>query len=292
MTKIPVNTLLQWLPDVQDIARGAGAVIMDYYNGGASITIKEDGSPVTEADHASQKHIVSRLQALTPHIAIISEENEEQPDVSDGRAFWTVDPLDGTKGFINRTDRFFVKIALIENFKPVLGIIYEPASGVMFYSWTDGPSYRLKPGGAPEEIKVKAAPEKGELRTIYNRLHHEPAAYEQAKDELRARGIEIQTHDKARGSCSTAFHMAVATGEADIYVDCGQKDGLRDGNGFSWDYAPDWLILKNAGGMIAHVLSGREPEFRNPANRMDAMVGIGDRELGKRAFPEFKKDCL
>lgn len=285
--------LIAWLPAVQDIAREAGGIIMGYYNGGgAAITIKDDGSPVTKADHDSQQCIKARLQALTPGVAIISEENEVQPDVSDGKPFWTVDPLDGTKGFINRTDRFFVKIALIEDFKPVLGVIYEPASDTMFYSWEGGQAFRQKAGGAVEIVSSKPAPEKGALTTVYNRLHHSPAAYEEARDRLQQRGIEVETHEAARGSCSTAFHMAAATGEVDVYVDCGQAAGLKGGNGYSWDYAPDWLILKNAGGVMVEILSGREPVFDNPASRMNAQIGLGDRELGKRAFPELKNDCL
>lgn len=293
MVKLSEYTLLAWLPAVQNIAREAGDIIMNYYNGGgADVTIKDDGSPVTKADHASQKCITARLQSLTPGIAIISEENEEQPDVSNGKAFWTVDPLDGTKGFINRTDRFFVKIALIEDFKPVLGVIYEPATGISYYSWEGGPALRQQQDGTVEVISAKPAPESGALRTIYNRLHHEPAAYEEARGSLHQRGIDIESHEAARGSCSTAFHMAVATGEADIYVDCGQAQGLKAGNGFSWDYAPDWLILKNAGGVMVGILSGREPVFTNPASRMDAMIGLGDIKLGKKAFPELKNDCV
>ncbi len=297
MTGIIAYKLKKWLPHAERIAGEAGRLIMQYYESGAAVETKGDGSPVTEADIASHHHIISRLEqmadiGLLPRFPIVSEENKTQPDVSDGKPFWTVDPLDGTKGFVGRSGRFFVKIALIENFKPVLGVIYEPATGVAYFSYEGGHSYRRNKDGSLDVIKTRKAPKAGELTTIFNRLHHDPAAYDAAHKKLKGRGLAVQDRGRADGSCSTAFHMAVASGQADIYVDCGQNTDLRDGNGFSWDYAPDWLILKSAGGSIIEIESGKEPVFNRPASRMNAMVGLGDKELGKNAFPEFKNDCV
>lgn len=286
------HNLNRLLPEIMALARHAGAIIMDYYQNGAAIEIKNDGSPVTAADRASHDYITGALKSLNTGFEIISEENETQPDVSDGRPFWTVDPLDGTKGFINRTGQFYVKIALVENFRPVMGVIYEPVSDTIYFSIRGGKSYRQQGHKQAEEIATRPAPQKGALTTIFNRLHSSADAYEIARRQLAQRNLEVPPREAAIGSCRTAFFMAVASGMADAYLDCGNNASLREGNGFSWDYAPDSLILKNAGGMVIEIVSGQERIFDKPAERMNACIGLGDRDLGKRVFPEFKNDCV
>lgn len=292
MNRITPQELTEWLPVVRIIARKAGAIIMDYYKNGAAVTIKGDGSPVTEADHASDKFITACLKELTPHIAIVSEESEAQPEIARGQPFWTVDPLDGTKGFVGRTGGFYVKIALLDNLEPVLGVVYQPATDTLYFSLKDGNAYRQQGDAAPEIIRTRGAPEKGTLSTLFNLLHHEPAAYDAARGKLRQRGIDVPERKDAQGKCATAFNMAVASGQADAYLDCGAKAELENGNGFSWDYAADSLILKNAGGLMVEINSGREPVFDRPASLMNAMISLGDRELGIKSFPELKSGCV
>ncbi len=292
MNNIPKRQLERFLPHVQAIAREAGAILMYYSQHGADITIKQDGSPVTEADHASHRHILKRLKTLSPDIPIISEENETHPEIEGGKAFWTVDPLDGTKGFINGVDPFFVKIALIENFKPVLGVIYQPGNDTMYFSWDGGKPFRQKSNAPVETIATRKAPQKGELTTVFNRLHSNPDAYVAARAKLALRNLAIPKREDADGHCKTAFFMAVARGEADAYLDCGSDVSLENGNGYSWDYAPDSLILKNAGGIVIEINSGQERLYNKPTSRMNACIGLGDKELGEKAFPEFKNHCL
>ena len=113
------------------IAERAGKVILAYYVDADSIEArsKKDASPVTDADEAAEEAILEMLHKLTPEIPAVSEEAAsagQLPDVSEGR-FWLVDPLDGTKEFLNRNGEFTVNIALIENGLPVAGIVHAPA---------------------------------------------------------------------------------------------------------------------------------------------------------------------
>jgi hypothetical protein len=107
-----------------DIVRDAGRCVMEVYATDFEVTDKSDQSPVTLADRKADDLIVARLEALTPDLFIVSEESTEagrRP--ADGASFWLVDPLDGTKEFINRNGEFTVNIALIEHGRPVLGVV-------------------------------------------------------------------------------------------------------------------------------------------------------------------------
>jgi 3'-phosphoadenosine 5'-phosphosulfate (PAPS) 3'-phosphatase len=102
------------------------------------------------------------------------------------------------------------------------------------------------------------------------------------RDKLRP-GLELPAVPE--GKAGLPRNLQVAEGLADIFADCGGRESLAGGCGFSWDYAADWLILKNAGGMMAEVLSGKEPDFKNPTARRNAYLAIGDKKLGKILFP-------
>ena len=117
-----------------DLCRRASAVILDYYdagNEGVEVRQKADRSPVTEADLASHHLISDGLRALTPDIPILSEESRlaELAQRRSWNRFWMVDPLDGTREFIERTGQFTINVALIENHRPLLGLIVEPRHG-------------------------------------------------------------------------------------------------------------------------------------------------------------------
>ena len=113
-----------------DIVRDAGKCVMDVYATDFEVTDKSDNSPVTQADKKADEVIVARLKALTPDIFIVSEESTEAGQrPADGAPFWLVDPLDGTKEFINRNGEFTVNVALIENGQPVLGVVAGAGAG-------------------------------------------------------------------------------------------------------------------------------------------------------------------
>ena len=118
------------LTEVNAIARQAGAAILEIYGREAKldVTTKENDSPLTEADLAAHRTIVDALQELTPALPILSEESKaiSWEQRQSWQTYWLVDPLDGTKEFINRNGEFTVNIALIDNGRPVLGVVYVP----------------------------------------------------------------------------------------------------------------------------------------------------------------------
>ena len=136
------------------VARDAGSCIMDIYNSEFDVTYKSDRSPLTEADRAANLKIMNFLDASYPNIPIISEENKEvaYKDRSDWDEFWLVDPLDGTKEFINRNGEFTVNIALIRKGDPVLGVVYQPAKDILYFAEQGSGSFKKGPASEPVKI--------------------------------------------------------------------------------------------------------------------------------------------
>jgi len=131
------TSLADLLPRAVALARDAGASIMTIYDAGHIIVqSKDDTSPLTQADLLSHRIIVDGLSRLSPNWPILSEEEAEIP--YDRRRvwqrFWMVDPLDGTKEFLNRNGEFTVNIALLENDTPILGVVYAPTINQMYYA--------------------------------------------------------------------------------------------------------------------------------------------------------------
>jgi hypothetical protein len=129
----PPDSMIELLEAVVRIAKRAGRVVLDVYEGGCTVTGKSDGSPVTEADHLAEALILSELRALSPDVPVVAEEAVAAGNVPRvGDRFWLVDPLDGTKEFVSRNGEFTVNIALVEQGGPVLGVVFAPALGRLF----------------------------------------------------------------------------------------------------------------------------------------------------------------
>ncbi|MDX1581778.1 MAG: inositol monophosphatase family protein, partial [Alphaproteobacteria bacterium] len=161
---------------LREIALAAGHAILDIYDrDDHGVVRKDDKSPVTDADVAAEKIILEGLKRLTPHIPVVAEEEVAAgrvPDIS-GPAFWLVDPLDGTKEFINRNGEFTVNIALIEGDQPTLGVVYAPAKKRLFLGWPSQATVEEnagEPGAAPSPIEIREAPESG-IKVVASRSH-------------------------------------------------------------------------------------------------------------------------
>ena len=149
------------LEDVMAITREAGALIMEIYRSDFEVRGKQDASPVTEADEKAEHLILERLGALKSQFPVVSEEAAAAGYVPDmGQRFWLVDPLDGTKEFINRNGEFTVNIALIENGIPVLGVVFAPALDRM-YAGSIGLGAWLEVQGKRQDIECRSIPEDG-----------------------------------------------------------------------------------------------------------------------------------
>ena len=137
---------------------------------------RADGSPVTEADMASERLIASELRALDPSIPYLSEESAQLP-YSERRGwqrYWLVDPLDGTKEFLRRTDEFTVNIALVEEGEPVLGVIAAPAVGVLYYAAKGHGAWKKPNGQPPERLTSRLSDPAKPLRIVESRSHPSP----------------------------------------------------------------------------------------------------------------------
>lgn len=237
---------------VCDLAIAAGARIMQFYRSGEhETTIKADKSPVTDADIAAHKLIVGKLREWTPDIPVVSEESVNRPDVSDAPLFWLVDPLDGTKSFIRRTDEFTVNIALIENKVPVFGVIYIPAQEVLYYGCMAYGAFRQPSHDAPRRIRARVQPEEG-AAVVVSMSHITP--------ETEAFLQTITMESKVSASSSLKF-CRVAEGAADIYP--------RFGPTCEWDTAAGHAIVNAAGGRVVNLdgspfTYAKRADFLNP----------------------------
>ncbi|POU04268.1 MULTISPECIES: 3'(2'),5'-bisphosphate nucleotidase CysQ [Enterobacteriaceae] len=244
------------LEAICQLAREAGEAIMQVYDGSSPIDVnrKTDDSPVTAADIAAHKVIVKGLQALTPDIPVLSEEDPPAWDVRQHwQRYWLVDPLDGTKEFIKRNGEFTVNIALIEAGKPVLGVVYAPVLKVM-YSAAEGKAWKEE-NNIRNPIQVREA---RPPRVVISRSH--AANDTELKEYLEQMG-EHQT--TAIGS-SLKFCL-VAEGEAQLYP--------RFGPTSVWDTAAGHAVAVAAGAHV-HDWQGKtldytpRESFLNPGFRV------------------------
>lgn len=288
MSLIANGELSALLPRVQDVARDAGALIMRFYEaagkkpGGLSITAKADGSPVTQADHESSGLIEMQLAALTPGIAVVSEENATMVGPDD--VYWTVDPLDGTKEFINRTDGFAVKIALMDRGVPALGVVYAPAQISLYSGLRDGLATRQTGSNEPKALSTRRE-WPWDLRVLFNAAHGDMAVYDGVERErFAANGVAIPGSPDIHPGLPR--NLRVAEGLADFHVAAGGNGETGSRGGYIWDNAADWLILKNAGGEMRELSGGAPVTFGEPRHPMPPYIAVGDKNLGKKLFPE------
>ena len=137
---IPNNKLLL---DVCNVAIEAGKEILNFYNNDIEVTHKEDLSPLTKADLASNKIILESLHKLKSNIPILSEESLVDWSIrKNWKKYWLVDPLDGTKEFIKKNGEFTVNIALIEDNNPILGVVYVPAKSLLYLAEKNKGSFK------------------------------------------------------------------------------------------------------------------------------------------------------
>jgi 3'(2'), 5'-bisphosphate nucleotidase len=237
--KMPMHFQLSVLiPEVLHIARKAGAEIMEIYNSAADIEVenKNDNTPITLADRASNKIICERLTELTPEWPIISEESR-LPAFQDRSGWdycWIIDPLDGTKEFIQRNGQFTVNIALASRGKAVLGILYAPATGACFWAVEGEGAWEILPDASQNRLQCNTFDwaDKG-LRVLSSKSHFNTAT-QALIDQLDSPEFV------SRGS-ALKFGM-LARGEADVY--------FRLGPTGEWDTAAGQIIVEEAGGAV------------------------------------------
>lgn len=252
----PVN-YSELVPVMRRLAIEAGDAIMAIYDAeDFEVKLKSDQSPVTEADEAADRLISAGLRDAFPDVALVTEEQSDSHEVSAAR-FLIVDPLDGTREFIQRRGDFTVNIALVEDGVPVRGIVYAPARGRMFYTDSVGHSveeqgpFDVAEAGTTAPVRV-AEPDNAALMVVASKSH---------RDEATDAYIALyEVKDMTSAGSSLKFCL-VATGEADLYP--------RLGRTMEWDTAAGHAVLAGAGGQVVRFddhtpLSYGKPGYANP----------------------------
>ena len=235
----------------------AGDKIMEIYGADDfEVKTKSDESPVTIADEAADKIISDGLRAAFPDVMLVTEEQSATHSAS-GDTFLIVDPLDGTKEFINRRGYFTVNIALVEGGVPTRGVVYAPARSRMFFTLADGSAVE-ETGDFPKDslgpvqpISV-STPDNAALMVVASKSHRD-----QATDDYIAK---YNVRDMKSAGSSLKFCL-IATGEADLYP--------RVGRTMEWDTAAGHAVLTGAGGAVVRFddltpLTYGKADFANP----------------------------
>jgi 3'(2'), 5'-bisphosphate nucleotidase len=244
------------------VARAAGGATMSHYRAGVTPEYKDNWSPVTAADREAEAIILAALGRILPGVPVVAEEEASEGRIPDvGQAFLLVDPLDGTREFIDNRGEFTVNIALIVDRRPTFGLVYAPATAELYL--TLGASRctmaRLDPddrsatlaGISPREIRTRE-PRPGGLTVVASRSH-----LDEATKALIARYRVAET----RNAGSSLKFCLIARGEADLYP--------RLGPTMEWDTAAGHAVLVAAGGGVttpegAAFLYGKADQgFRN-----------------------------
>jgi len=239
------------------LALQAGAAIMEVYRSpGFDVQAKGDNSPVTAADLAADAIIAAGLRAAFPDMPLVTEEQAATHGQS-LTTFLIVDPLDGTREFVQRRGDFTVNIAYVQDGAPLRGIVYAPAQGRLFYTLANGQAveesgdHALDQTGPVTPLHV-ASPDNAALMVVASKSHRDAAT-----DAYIAR---YSVRDMTSAGSSLKFCL-VATGEADLYP--------RLGRTMEWDTAAGDAVLRGAGGRVVRFddhgpLTYGKPGFANP----------------------------
>ncbi len=222
------------LPGVLKLVDAASAAILEVYAAGATVELKADDSPITQADRAAHRVLADGLPHLAAGIPVLSEESEAAHAyaVRGGwQTLWLVDPLDGTKEFISRNGEFTVNVALIQGGRPILGVVAAPAMGTTYYAADGVGAFRVTGGGAAAPIHVRRA---GETVVVVGSRSHRG-------DSLDAVLTKLGKHE-LRPMGSALKICLVADGTADFYPRLGPTS--------EWDTAAAQAVLEIAGGAV------------------------------------------
>ena len=245
--------------ELLNIAIDAGKEILNIYNDEIIVNSKEDKSPITKADINSNDLIVNRLKKLESNIPILTEESVvEWKNRKDWIKYWLIDPLDGTKEFINRNGEFTVNISLIENNYPIFGIIYSPVKSLLYYALKNNGCYKLKTNSNLSTLKnfnkINIHKEKNITTKVIGSRSHSSKEFLNWV-EKKFTNFELITIGSSLKFC------ILAEGKADIYP--------RFGPTSEWDIAAGHIILEEAGGKLKsiynkEILYNEKEDILNP----------------------------
>ena len=248
MTKINIQTIVE---NLIDTFLHAGKVSLELRNRGLTKEIKSDNTPVSNGDIEVNKIITKKINELTPHIPIVSEETSDNKSIKNLNDFWLIDPIDGTYDYINSLDEFTINAGLIIDKQPVAGLIYAPAKKRMFYSYGNTFAFELI-DGKPVKLNKKNNFDKNRIKFV--------SYSKKIKPEIEKIHKELNVKEYVRMKSSLKF-CVIASGEFDGYV--------AEPRACEWDIAAGHAILKHAGGNVTdfegnEILYGKK-DFKNPS---------------------------
>ena len=248
MTKINIQTIVE---NLIDTFLHAGKVSLELRNRGLTKEIKSDNTPVSNGDIEVNKIITKKINELTPHIPIVSEETSDNKSIKNLNDFWLIDPIDGTYDYINNLDEFTINAGLIIDKQPVAGLIYAPAKKRMFYSYGNTFAFELI-DGKPVKLNKKNNFDKNKIKFV--------SYSKKIKPEIEKIHKELNVKEYVRMKSSLKF-CVIASGEFDGYV--------AEPRACEWDIAAGHAILKHAGGNVTdfegnEIFYGKK-DFKNPS---------------------------
>lgn len=235
-------------------ALDAGKKILEVYNQDFAVDIKDDKSPLTEADRQSHNAITGYL--TNTNIPLLSEEGKkmEYDERKDWETFWLVDPLDGTKEFIKKNGEFTVNIALVQRGKPVMGVVYVPVTGKLYYGYEGIGSFIVNANGEnAEELMAKATPipaatAPAVYTIVASRSHNTPETEVFIEEKRKEHGVV-----DCVSSGSSIKLCLVAEGKANVYP--------RLAPTMEWDTAAGHAVAKFAGCKVYNWDTKNELEY-------------------------------
>ena len=236
-----INELKNLTESLLETFLNAGQKAMVLRNKGLKTTFKSDNSPVTNGDIEVDNLLSERIFQITPNIPLISEETFNLNKKNEYKNFWLVDPIDGTKEYINNQDEFTLNASLIIDLEPVIGVIYAPAKKRLFYSYGYGYSFEKF-----EQKKIKLECVK---KTKSGEVYAVSSSSEPSGEILKIhKKFNVKKFIEMRSSYK---FCVIATGEFDLYA--------TKARAYEWDVAAGHAIVKHAGGIVTTL---DEKEFK------------------------------
>lgn len=225
------------LEKIIDIVKKAGQAILSFYNKEIKVDYKAPDSPLTQADVKSNEILINSLKEFG--YGILSEESIDDKTRLDQDRVWIIDPMDGTKDFIDKTGEFTIILGLVEKGEPILGMVYKPLGDVLYYAIKGEGAYR-RVGDKEERLRVSDQAELAESKMLSSRFHRSEAEIALA-DKYE---IDINTCGSVLKTC------LIAEGKGDFNFNPSDKT-------WEWDICGAQLILEEAGGTMTDINGGR-----------------------------------
>lgn len=259
-----------------DLAREAGGAILEFYEGPLEIEQKSDSydrEPVTQADKVANELIVNALRREFPADGILAEESVDTAHRLDKQRVWMVDPLDGTNGFIDGNGDFAVQIGLAQDGECVLGVVYQPLTGLLYHAVRGQGTWIVRPDLEPERARVSTQTDLSMMRLAASRSHRSPRMDKvvkafKVKEEVRRGSVGIKVGLIIERQCDLYVHLSPRTKQ--------------------WDTCAPEVILSEAGGRLTDLfdqpLRYNSPEVQN-LNGIIASNGVAHDQIVSTLVP-------